>query len=690
VSRRAAWFWIAVHLGFAVLTARRAMLAETDTRPAIFLAHDDPVRASYRRLREEFGDDAFLALTARGDPGAEFDALCGELAVELSSTDAVADVLLPEPGTPLADALGLAPALEGRRTLLVTMARRGAQAVAAVESVAARYATLHIGIAGQPALRVSLDEASDAVGKKLFPFLVLAMGLLVWLAYRSVVVVVVLLATTGLAVLGGMAIIAQAPLNLVTVLLPVLLLALGVALGIHLLHAYRRALQDPHENDAVRAMLRAEWRPCLVTSLTTAAGFGSFAFARIEPLRLLGVAMAGGILFAFVLSFTFLPALLVLLRPQPRDGLRISAALARIVPRWVERRALVLATAGTMIVGAVVVLPYIDRETNGLHYLPASHPLRQEATRLRDEGVGTATVDAIVRIDDRARMSSLATPLRDLAARLQALPAPVRGVVTPLTVAGEAAARLGSPLANVWAFAAAPAPIEARLRPFRNPSSGAVRVSLHIDPLRVEQYARLRDLFAKELGRSLDGLPGVHWEISGEFPIIMTVQTELLNTLLRSLLATTAAILLVLTIALRSPRLAVLTLLPAAVPLAFVVLASALFGVPLSIATVMVLAVTLGIVTDDSVHMIHAWRQGHPLVEVLRRVGTAVTETSLAIMLGFLVCGAAGFLPTRHFGFLTAGAMVVALFADLIVFPALLAPVPVAVAAPAPPQEVTA
>jgi predicted RND superfamily exporter protein len=50
-------------------------------------------------------------------------------------------------------------------------------------------------------------------------------------------------------------------------------------------------------------------------------------------------------------------------------------------------------------------------------------------------------------------------------------------------------------------------------------------------------------------------------------------------------------------------------------------------------------------------------------------VGTAATETSIAIFCGFAVLGLAEFEPTRDFGLLTAVAMLVALAADLLIFP---------------------
>ena len=590
MSRRSAIGWVLLHTVLAALATMRLAGATTDSRPQTFLARDDPVRERFVAFQRAFGDDPFLVVS--GPTGG------------LRALPAV-ETMFP---------------LGGGRTL-VRLGQRGPAAIDAIAAVCRRNGAT---FAGQPALRVELDREAQSVGDRLVPFVVLAMGLLLWLSYRSLPVTAAVLLTTGAGVLWGMAVVVSAPLNLLTVLLPVLLLALGTALCIHVVHAFR-------QTGDVAATIRATVRPCLITTITTAAGFGSLAFARIEPLRILGIAMAAGILGMFVLAFTFLPALLTLFDPKPRDGLPIGRWLQRHVPPLVARPRLVLAVSLVAVLAAALLAPGIPVETNGLRYLPPSNPLRAETERLQEAGIGTTSIDY--------HLPALPPDIVFVTAQLGKLETPVRGVFSPANLPPTA------------------------LRGFIDPKTRAVRISVRCDYIGVEQYERL----LPKLEAVIDAEP------TGELPLMMTVQGELLRTLFRSLAGTSAVILLVLAVSLSSLRLALLTLVPATVPLAFIVLASALFDIPVSIATVMVLAVTLGIVTDDSVHMAHAWRQGLPLPEVLHRVGTAVTETSLAIALGFSACVFTGFLPTRHFGLLTGGAMLVALFADLVLFPVLLA-----------------
>lgn len=677
MSRVRAWAWLAGYALVVVAAAAAVTGLRSDSRALVFLRPDDPVRRDYDRFVARFGEDTFVLVTCRGDGSAAFRGRVGALATALRASDAVRWVDVPEPGSEPARKLRLVDEAGHRVSLAVTLARQDEAALADVRAVLKSFTDLAPRLAGQPALNVSLKRASDTVGQRLFPVLALAMLLFLTLAYRSARVTLAVAVVTLTVLLVGMAVIAlSGPVNLITILLPVLLLALTVALCVHLVGSYRRHLARSRSvRAAVDAMRAEEWRPCLVTSLTTAAGFGSFGLTRIEPLRVLGVAMAVSILAAFAVAYTLLPALLVVLRPRPREGLAIGPRLVRWVPGLVARPALVATVLFVAVGAALVAIPRIPLETNALNYLPASDPLRVETARLAGEGVGTASLEVLFRPAAGQSLATLAGPLDAFELAIDAWSAAggeVRGVVTPLTLAREGARRLrlgpNAPVASL-AFTPLAGDAEERLARFRDLDAPAARASVRIDAVDVTTYRHLRARVESAAEDALAAAPGATFRITGEFPVIMTVQEQLLGALLVSLGGTLATIVAILVVATRSLRLALLTLLPAALPVAFVLIACALAGVALSIATVMVLAVTLGIVTDDSVHMLHALRAGKDLPHVLRRVGTAVTETSIAIFLGFAVLAYADFLPTRDFGWLTAGAMVVALFSDLVLFP---------------------
>jgi predicted RND superfamily exporter protein len=95
-------------------------------------------------------------------------------------------------------------------------------------------------------------------------------------------------------------------------------------------------------------------------------------------------------------------------------------------------------------------------------------------------------------------------------------------------------------------------------------------------------------------------------------------------------------------------------------------------------ATVTVAAVALGIIVDDTVHILYRLRrelaEGRSLEEAMRRVahasGVAVLSTSIVLFAGFLIMASAGTSAVANPGRLTAVAVFAALVTDLALLPA--------------------
>ena len=117
----------------------------------------------------------------------------------------------------------------------------------------------------------------------------------------------------------------EVPMYFVSTMMPVTLMAIGVAYGIHILSRYYDEILSQPEPDAHAAVLAAMgemWKPVVFTALTTAAGFLSFLTAAMVPIRYFGLFTSVGVLAAMVVSLTFFPAVLSLLSPRAGRGLR--------------------------------------------------------------------------------------------------------------------------------------------------------------------------------------------------------------------------------------------------------------------------------------------------------------------------------------------------------------------------------
>ena len=171
-------------------------------------------------------------------------------------------------------------------------------------------------IAGFPIVAATLRTVIDQDTQRFFPFVALLAVFFLWLTFRRPSGVAVPMLVVGFSILFTLAIMVvfEVPLNTITSALPVFLISIGVADGIHMFSEYRenRIERLPREK-AVCLMLDKLALPVTMTSITTAVGFLSLTVSDIVPILTFGIFVAVGTLLAMVLSLIFIPALLMVL-----------------------------------------------------------------------------------------------------------------------------------------------------------------------------------------------------------------------------------------------------------------------------------------------------------------------------------------------------------------------------------------
>jgi predicted RND superfamily exporter protein len=141
-----------------------------------------------------------------------------------------------------------------------------------------------------------------------------------------------------------------------------------------------------------------------------------------------------------------------------------------------------------------------------------------------------------------------------------------------------------------------------------------------------------------------------------------------------------AAILGLIVLVFRSPRVGIIAMVPNVVPVLIFFGILGLGTAPLSIPTSLIGSIALGIAVDDTMHFLVAYqtrrRNGETPEQAARecicQVGRPIVMTSVMLVVGFLVILASGFATLQEFGVLTALTMAICLSTDLLLLPALL------------------
>ncbi|MFQ5352541.1 MAG: RND family transporter, partial [Candidatus Binatia bacterium] len=192
------------------------------------------------------------------------------------------------------------------------------------------------------------------------------------------------------------------PIYIAGTLVPPLLLAIGCADGIHIIERYHENSEfgeDPGEI-VVRTMEEL-WRPVVLTSVTTAAGFGALVAGRMTVYQVFGLTTSVGIVAAMFASLTVLPALLSLM-PLP---LRHLAGYSEsLVPRILIRvgelteryRVATVSAAILIVVLGLVSASRLRVDYSWVESLQEGTPVLEADRILRTRHGGTSPMNIII------------------------------------------------------------------------------------------------------------------------------------------------------------------------------------------------------------------------------------------------------------------------------------------------------
>jgi predicted RND superfamily exporter protein len=488
----------------------------------------------------------------------------------------------------------------------------------------------------------------------------------------------------GLLVAGG------ATLNILSVLVPTLVLVIGVADGIHITARYREELaRGDGRPAALGRTLQVMGLPCFLTTFTTAAGFASLVVAQTRVIRDFGMHSAVAMVVCFAAVLLAVPTLLAFVpedrvaAPSPSRGApeeRLLLAVdgfvrGRPLPVLLGCLALTALLAG---VGSQVransrllemyregsatwtAIKTAERELSGV--IPVFVHVESDDPGAFSSVENLRRIDALeqqLRTEDMVLWTrSLASTTRMLHHALteeDGLPPSREALAQELLLAELAGAELLDGLTD-----------EARIMAIVADAGGRETLAMKA---RTEQA--MAQLFE---GTELRGV------MTGDGMLAAAGVDRLITDLLASLALVFVVIAATLALLLRDLRLALVACVPNVVPLVFTLATLGLMGADLQTSNIVTFTVALGLAVDDTIHFIVRYRQErlagntvqHALTATTRGAGHAIVLTSLLLVSGFALLATSELTSTRHFGILSSVTMGAALLGDLLLLPALL------------------
>lgn len=554
-------------------------------------------------------------------------------------------------------------------------------------------------LAGIPVVRSRVPKIlANEQGLLLAVGLLMLFGLL-WVAFRRVsqsLLSLVAILPAYLCTVGVMGYVGT-PITILTAFIPLVVLVVGVSDTVHLLTAYReqwRVTQDRTEA-VVRAFsdLRA---PCFYTSLTTAVGFLSLIGTRIGIVMSFGAFTALAIAFTFAFTMTVLPVLLTSRwagePARNRENPPGVAAVVGLAVRSARRSpAPVVVTFMGLLGAAAVFAAALRVDTYLIDDMKDDSEIIRDLRWVEAAGFGLFQVNIFLESSGDEPLHSPATLawMEDVQRFAEGDPVVVKTLGLP-----DYLRHLRRAVADPGERQSAALPTtteEAAQLLFLAELEGSelVRDVYERETDRAQIILVVRDAGSRALGPFLDRVrhrleqqppPAGIAQVTGTVTLVQVFTDQLLHSFGPSLLLALVLIYAIMAYMFRSPALGLLTLIPNLGPLIVVAGIMQLSGFALKPSTILVFSVAFGIIVDDTMHLLGrtrlALRRGHnaaQAVEIaLAGSGPALVITSVAVTAGLAPLLISQFEILYLLGLMTIVSVVVALLADLFVFPALM------------------
>jgi hypothetical protein len=746
--------WVVDHpwlvLAMVLLVTAGAGVAALDLRinndPRIFFTEDNPDYKRFRELEDRFTANEVVLFVVAPDNGKVFtreglealesltedawtlpystrvDSVTNHQHTEVAGDDLFTAYLVEDPASlddadlaRIKDIATAEPSLVGRLispsghvagvVATVTMTDGHQEAAEITEAARAlvaeyqqRYPDIRFMLTGTVVFSEASKLATEQAMATTFPLAGVAMLLCLLVIVRSLLFtgIVILVIGFSIATAMGTAQLLGIEFSPIVALAPAMILTLAVADCVHLLSTYRHERLEGHaRREALLESLRVNFQPVWLTSITTAIGFAVLNFSESQPFRALGDVVMVGVLVAFVLSVTALPALLMLVphRISPGNQVDYQPWMDRLSDVVIGHSRKWLLGMGALVVLLVAAIPqshindvfneYFDesfdvrrvndfamRELTGMHRIDYSFDAGETSGAMDPAFLAGLDrfMDWLKEQDEVVYASSFTDVIKRLNQNMHGgdpdwytVPQS-RELIGQYTLLYELSLPQGLGLENQLDM-----------------SKQHARVTVVLENIGSTPVLAFNKRAEAWIDDNLPAQMATHG--TGMDILFGNVTLRNIESMLGGAVLALASVSLLLILALRSWWYGFLSLLPNLLPAAMAFGVWALINGEIGLAVSIVACMTIGIVVDDTVHFlskyVRAKRElGLSTVDAVRyafrTVGVALVATSVVLVTNFAVVGTSNFFPNSSMGQLAAITIGMALVVDFFFFVPLL------------------
>ena len=512
---------------------------------------------------------------------------------------------------------------------------------------------------------------------------------LVGLVLPLIVVLLTIIWTLGFMTAAGITI------NIISYIIPTLLMVVGISDSVHFLVKYYKTLHLlGDKREALTQSLQKIGTAIFLTSITTAIGFGALSMVNIEIVKEFGIFTAMGVFFAFIITVLFIPSTLMLLGKTPKTkleaysrGYRVKIVKKLIIIVRGHPKKIIFTGIAITIIGFFGALQ-INPHSKLLDDLRPGNTLLEDMRLAEDRMGSVLPVEIIITVDENENFQDIQDVAvisftDELASYISKIPeiGKVVSVSDYLKAINQAMndgdksfyqVPLSREIISQYMLL-----YDSEFNSLINSDLTKLRIASQIKDIDSRRSAEIE----KELNTYIASVipEGITAEVTGTAFLALRTNNYLVKNLLGSFLVALIIITFLMIVLFRSVKMAFISILPNIIPMMVMAAVLGFLQIPLRPATAMTFAVAFGIAVDDTLHYLIRYRmelskQHYRQANDSTMLGTgiAMMSTTAILSAGFLVLILSQFTPTIEFGMLSVITIVTALIGDLTFLPALL------------------
>lgn len=476
-------------------------------------------------------------------------------------------------------------------------------------------------------------------------------------------------------------------LNLMTVLIPSILVLLGILDVVHIINEQKRS-EKTEDSLSIIKILKAVFKPCLYTSLTTMVGFLSLLSSPMAILQNFGLFTALGIFLCFSLSFFF--------------GLLFLPFIKSSMPVYFPKQVLInfhnhvlknkKVYGGFIIVTIVFAFmgsTFIKNDTYTLGYFPENHRVVTDHNMIEKTWGFYMPFELMIEPENNFLIKSpqVVSAAKQFSEEVKS----IKGIGSSFgfhdlyytSLKNKFGHRADTLLARNYGLSQIDRNLKLSYPQLRdyyvNDSTGAGRITIY-GSMSSAVSLKAKEHFIIKTGEAIFNDTATITP-AGYLPMYAEIVRYAAQSQVYSLVLSFLFVFSLVCFFIKSFKLALLAIIPNLFPVLFLFGFMGWFHIDLDIATASIAAIVLSFCIDDTIHYMYRYRDlklnGNSTQDAISRtldhVGVVIVLTSLILLIGYSIMLFASLKTVYLFGLLTSVSILCAVFSHLVLLPMMLA-----------------